>query len=232
MMPSTPPVSSAGLAFDAAFSGTGFSALATHGDSVQPYGNPHGSAAVHAAVADSKPPDIPTGVAEEKTKEKRSKREGGWSGSPAAKGLGASAGAATPVPASPRGVSPSKGHQSQDGTDARLLAVERRLAAAEARFAGSGGLVEKLDAFAADVLAHRADAERRIESLATTQQASVAEIDKVMSAKLAVIEAAFGRCDAALKELQSTPTAWPPGMASASQTATEPPSLAPAAAHG
>ena len=153
------------------------------------------------------------GVAEEKTKEKRTKREGAWSGSPAAKSLGDIAGAATPVLASPRSASPPKGRSwADDGNDARLLAVERRLAAAEARFEGSGGLVEKLDAFAADVLAHRAEADRRVDVLA----ASVAEIDKVMSAKLAVIEAAFSRCDAALKELQSTPTAWPPGMASAS----------------
>ena len=94
-------------ALDAAFVGIAFATQPPHGDSGLPYGNPHGSAAVHAAVADSKPPDIPMGVAEEKTKEKRPKREGGWSGSPAAKGLSASAGAATPVPASPRGASPS-----------------------------------------------------------------------------------------------------------------------------
>ena len=167
------------------------------------------------------------GVAEEK-KEKRTKREGAWSGSPGAKSVGDRAAAATPVPASPRSTSPPKGRSSQDGTDARLLAVERRLAAAEARFEGSGGLVEKLDAFAADVLAHRAEADRRVDALAAAQQASVAEIDKVMSAKLAVIEAAFSRCDAALKELQSTPTAWPPGMASASSSGAtpEPPSIA------
>ena len=169
------------------------------------------------------------GVAEEKTKEKRTKREGAWSGSPGAKSLGDFAGAATPVLASPRSTSPPKKRSSQDGSnDARLLAVERRLAAAEARFEGSGGLVEKLDAFAADVLAHRAEADRRVDALAAAQQASVAEIDKVMSAKLAVIEAAFSRCDAALKELQSTPTAWPPGMASASSSGAtpEPPSIA------
>ena len=117
------------------------------------------------------------GVAEEKTKEKRTKREGAWSGSPGAKSVGDRAAAATPVPASPRSTSPPKGQQSHDGSiDARLLAVERRLAAAEARFEGSGGLVEKLDAFAADVLAHRAEADRRVEILAAAQQGSMAEI--------------------------------------------------------
>ena len=184
-------------ALDAAFVGSAFSPPTAHGDSTRPYGNPHGSAAVPAAVAETKPPDIPMGVAEEKTKEKRTKREGAWSGSPGAKSLGDFAGAATPVLASPRSTSPPKLRSSQDGgNDARLLAVERRLAAAEARFEGSGGFVEKLDAFAADVLAHRREADRRVDALAAAQQASVAEIDKVMSAKLAVIEAAFGRCDA------------------------------------
>ena len=177
MQSSSVPAAQATSALDAAFAGFGFSTPTPHGDSARPYGNPHGSAAVPAAAADTKPPDVPMGVAEEKTKEKRSKREGGWSGSPAAKALGTSAGAATPVPASPRSASPPKGRSSQDGIDARLLAVEHRLAAAEARFEGSGGLVEKLDAFAADVLAHRAEADRRADSLAAALQASVAEID-------------------------------------------------------
>ena len=228
MQSSSVPAAQATSALDAAFAGSGFSTPTPHGDSARPYGNPHGSAAVPAAVADSKPPDVPMGVAEEK-KEKRTKREGAWSSSPGAKPVVDSAGAATPVPASPRSASPQKGHLSQDGaTDARLQAVELRLAAVEARFEGSGGLVEKLSAFAADVLAHRADAERRIEALAAAQQASVAEIDKVMSGKLAVIEAAFSRCDEALKELQSTPTAWPPGMPSSSSggATQEPPSIA------
>ena len=107
MKSSTPSASQATNALDAAFVNTAFFQQSPHGDS---YGIPHSSAAVHAAGADSKPPDIPMGVAEEKTKEKKAKREGGWSGSPAAKGLSPSAGAATPVPASPRGASPSKGH--------------------------------------------------------------------------------------------------------------------------
>ena len=99
MQSSSAPAAQATSALDAAFAGTAFTAQSPHGDSGLQYGIPHGSAAVHAAVAESKPPDIPMGVAEEKTKEKRPKREGGWSGSPAAKGLNASAGAATPVPA-------------------------------------------------------------------------------------------------------------------------------------
>ena len=116
---SMPPATNA---LDAAFVNTAFSQQSPHGDSALPYGIPHGSAAVHAAGADSKPPDIPMGVADDKTKEKRIKREGGWSGSPAAKGQNASAGASTPVPVSPRGASPSKGHKGPDGIETRLLA--------------------------------------------------------------------------------------------------------------
>ena len=129
MQSSASPALQAASAVDAAFTGSAFSPPTAHGDSVHPYGNPHGSAAVHAAVADSKPPDVPMGVAEEKTKEKRTKREGAWSGSPGAKSVGDRAAAATPGPASPRSTSPPKGQQSHDGSsDARLLAVERRQA--------------------------------------------------------------------------------------------------------
>ena len=133
MMSSSPPVSSAGLALDAAFSGTGFSAQATHGDSVQPYGNPHGSAAVHAAVAASEPPDTPMGAAEKRKKPKI--------GSPGAKPAGTGGGTTIPVPASPRSTGPQ-----ESPSDARLRAVELRLLAAEARLDDQGGLIAKLDA--------------------------------------------------------------------------------------
>ena len=188
MMSSTPPVSSAGLALNAAFNGTGFSALATHGDS---YGIPHGSAAVHAAVAASEPPDAPMGAAEKRKKPKI--------GSPGAKPADAGGGTAIPVPASPRSTGPQG-----SPADARLRAVELRLLAAEARLDDQGGLLAKLDAFASNVLIHRGEADRRVEAIAAAQQGAMAEIERVMTDKLAVIEAAFGRYDTALKELQGT----------------------------
>ena len=48
----------------------------------------------------------------------------------------------------------------------------------------------------------------------------------MLGAKLAEIEAALGRCDAILKELQQAATTWPPGMPGSIQRAEEPPSLA------
>ena len=68
------------------------------------------------------------------------------------------------------------------------------------RIASAGKLVEQLGAFAADVLHNRGEADLRIETLAGAQQASLAEIEGVLGAKLSEIEAAFGRCDAALEE--------------------------------
>ena len=177
MMSSTPPTSSAGLALNAAFNGTGFSALTTHGDS---YGIPHGSAAVHAAVAASEPPDTPMGASAEKRKKPKI-------GSPGAKPAGTGGGTAIPVLASPR----SSGPQDSP-SEARLRAVELRLSAAEARLDSDGGLIAKLDAFASDFLIHRGEADRRVEAIAAAQQGGMTEIDQVMTGKLAVIEAAFG----------------------------------------
>ena len=113
------------------------------------------------------------------------------------------------VPMSPRASRSPKGRYKVDlGVDARLAAIELRLASAENRLEGAGKLVEQLGAFAADVLHNRGEADRRIEILAGAQQASLAEIEGVLGAKLSEIEAAFGRCDAALKEFQQAATTW------------------------
>ena len=205
-----PPASNA---LDAAFVNTAFSQQSPHGDSALPYGIPHGSAAVHAAGADVKPPDIPMGVSDDKAKEKK-KREGGWSGSPGAKGQSTNAGASTPVPASPRGTSPSKVRKGTDDIDARLRAIEQRLGAAEARFE-----VEKLDAFAADVLAHRIAAERRIDTLGAAHQVLAA----AQQANLLEIGAIFARCDQALMELQAARAVVPPGLGSSGPNDPPPP---------
>ena len=130
------------------------------------------------------------------------------------------------VPMSLRASRSPKGRYKVDlGVDSRLAAIELRLASAENRLEGAGKLVEQLGAFAADVLHNRGEADLRIETLAGAQQASLAKIEGVLGAKLSEIEAAFGRCDAALKELQKGATTWPPGMPGSSQRAEEPPSL-------
>ena len=85
-----------------------------------------------------------------------------------------------PVPKSPRPSRSLKGRYKPDyGVDVRLAAVELRLAADEARIASADKLVEQLEAFAADVLHNRGEVDRRLETLAGAQQASVAEIGKV-----------------------------------------------------
>ena len=113
------------------------------------------------------------------------------------------------VPMSPRASRSPKGRYKVDlGVDARLAAIELRLTSAENRLEGAGKLVEQLDAFAADVPQNPGEVDRRIEALAGAQQASLAEIERVLGAKLSEIEVAFGRCDAALKEFQQAATTW------------------------
>ena len=68
--------------------------------------------------------------------------------------------------------------------------------------------MEQLDQFAAELVHSRAEVNRRIEFLPGVQQASLAEIERALGAKLGEIDASFGRCDSALKELQQGATAW------------------------
>ena len=57
--------------------------------------------------------------------------------------------------------------------------------------------MEQLDQLATELLHSRVDVDQRLELVANAQQASLAEVERVLGVKLGEIEATFGLCDAA-----------------------------------